>query len=123
MSNLHAQLKDALTIEGALGVALVDAATGLPLGTADEGTGLAVEVAAAGGTDVVRAMTRTLDGLRLGDEEGIEDLLVTTTTQLHLLRVVTGRPGLFFCLVLDRSRATLGMARFRLATIERELVL
>lgn len=36
---------------------------------------------------------------------------------------MTGRPGLFFCLVLDRSRATLGMARFRLATIERELVL
>lgn len=122
MSNLQAQLKDALTIEGALGVALVDVATGLPLGAVDDG-GLAVEVAAAGGTDVVRAMTRTLDGLRLGDEEGIEDLLVTTTTQLHLLRVVTGRPGLFFCLVLDRSRATLGMARFRLATIERELVL
>lgn len=123
MSNLHALLKDALTIEGALGVALVDAATGLPLGAADEGSGLAVDVAAAGGTDVLRAMTRTLDGLRLGDDEGIEDLLVTTTTQLHLLRVVSGRPGLFFCLVLDRDRATLGMARFRLATIERELVL
>ena len=78
MSNLSALLEDALTIEGALGVALVDAVSGLPLGAADEGSRLRSRPTAAGGTGVVRAMRRTLDGLRLGDDEGIEDLLVTT---------------------------------------------
>lgn len=126
MTNLGDVLEEALTIEGALAVALVDAATGMTLGSAragrgcDEG-GLDVEVAAAGSTDVVRAVTRTLDGLRL--EDGIEDMLVTTTSQLHLTRLVAGHPGLFLSLVMDRERATLGMARFRLAALEKDLVL
>ncbi|MCH0542085.1 hypothetical protein I3F58_21480 [Streptomyces sp. MUM 203J] len=122
MANVEISLKETMTsVEGALGVALVDYTTGMALGTLGGGKDLDLAVAAAGNTDVIRAKTRTMDHLGLKDD--IEDVLITLGSQYHLVRLLTGRGGngLFLYLVLDKSNSNLAMARHQLKRIEAEL--
>ncbi|MFB7665396.1 hypothetical protein ACFC1R_15830 [Kitasatospora sp. NPDC056138] len=120
MSSLDSALKEAMTIEGAIGVALVDYGSGMALGTlGDGGAELDLNVAAAGNTDLVRAKMRTMEMLGLHDND-IEDILISLTSQYHLIRpltTATGR-GLFLYLALSRSRSNLAMARHQLRRIE-----
>ncbi|MEV8286644.1 hypothetical protein AB0P45_04275 [Streptomyces niveus] len=121
MANTEAALKEATTIEGAIGAALVDYSSGMALGTVGGGKDMDLTVAAAGNTDVVRAKVRTMEMLGLKDE--IEDILITLGGQYHLIRLLKGRGnnGLFLYLALDKERANLAMARHQLKKIENEL--
>ncbi|MER7704128.1 hypothetical protein ABTX81_14630 [Kitasatospora sp. NPDC097605] len=122
MTDAAGALKQAMTvIEGAIGAALVDYNSGMALATLDGPGGLDLNVAAAGNTDVVRAKMRTMDMLGLGD--GIEDILITLSSQYHLIRPLTSRSGkgLFLYLALDKTRANLAMARHQLTRIEADL--
>jgi hypothetical protein len=122
MASLEHALKDAMEINGAVGVALVDYESGMMLGSSGGGV-LDLEVAAAGNTEVVRAKLATMASLGLRDE--IEDILITLGTQYHLIRLVgaTKGRGLFFYLALHRDRANLAMARRQIQAIEQELEL
>jgi hypothetical protein len=120
--NIETALKEAMTIEGALGVALVDWDSGMPLGTLGGGKYLDLELAAAGNTEVVRAKMRTMQSLNLND--AIEDILITLGKQYHLIRLMSNADGshnLFLYLALDRSKANLALARHHLRRIENEL--
>ncbi|MFE2301732.1 hypothetical protein ACFXAW_26515 [Streptomyces sp. NPDC059445] len=122
MANVEISLKETMTsIEGALGVALVDYTSGMALGTLGGGKDLDLNVAAAGNTDVVRAKVRTME--HLGLKSKIEDVLITLESQYHLIRPLTGRDGngLFLYLVLNKGTSNLAMARHQLARIEAEL--
>ncbi|MCM2417095.1 MULTISPECIES: hypothetical protein [unclassified Streptomyces] len=122
MTNIETSLKEATTsIEGTLGVALVDYTSGMALGTIGGGKDLDLTVAAAGNTDVVRAKVRTMEMLGLKDD--IEDILITLGSQYHLIRLIKGRGknGLFLYLALDKGRANLAMARHQLRKIEADL--
>ncbi|MFE7189529.1 hypothetical protein [Kitasatospora sp. NPDC057541] len=122
MTDAAGALKQAMTtIEGAIGAALVDYNSGMALATLDGPGGLDLNVAAAGNTDVVRAKMRTMDMLGLTD--GIDDILITLTTQYHLIRPLTDHSGkgLFLYLALDKNRANLAMARHQLTRIEADL--
>ncbi|MQS15441.1 hypothetical protein F7Q99_25025 [Streptomyces kaniharaensis] len=122
MTDAAGALKQAMTsIEGAIGAALVDYSSGMALATLDGPGGLDLNVAAAGNTDVVRAKMRTMD--MLGLQDGIEDILITLSSQYHLIRPLTGRTGkgLFLYLALDKGRANLAMARHQLTRIEADL--
>ncbi|MFE6872712.1 hypothetical protein ACFVFS_39990 [Kitasatospora sp. NPDC057692] len=122
MTDAAGALKQAMTaIEGAIGAALVDYNSGMALATLDGPGGLDLNVAAAGNTDVVRAKMRTMDMLGLSD--GIEDILITLSSQYHLIRPLTSRSGkgLFLYLALDKGRANLAMARHQLTRIEADL--
>ena len=122
MANIETALKEAMTIEGAIGVALVDYTSGLTLGVSGGGAIMDMNVAAAGNTDVVRAKVRTLEMLGLGDN--IEDILITLDSQYHLIRLLQGRrtgDALFLYLSLAKNRANLGLARHQLRKIEAEL--
>ncbi|MFE7192973.1 hypothetical protein [Kitasatospora sp. NPDC057541] len=122
MTDAAGALKQAMTaIEGAIGAALVDYNSGMALATLDGPGGLDLNVAAAGNTDVVRAKMRTMDMLGLTD--GIEDILITLSSQYHLIRPLTSRSGkgLFLYLALDKGRANLAMARHQLTRIEADL--
>ncbi|GFH34177.1 MULTISPECIES: hypothetical protein [Streptomyces] len=124
MANVETSLKESMTsIEGALGVALVDYTSGMALGTLGGGKDLDLAVAAAGNTDVIRAKTRTMEHLGLTDD--IDDILITLGTQYHLIRLLKGRGGngLFLYLVLDKGNANLAMARHQLKRIEADLEL
>jgi hypothetical protein len=121
--NMDAALKEAMNIEGAVGVALVDWETGLCLGTLGGGKVIDLNLAAAGNTDVIRSKMRTMESLRLNDQ--IVDVLITLEKQYHLIRLLKNPrngSGLFLYLVLERSRANLGMARHHLQRIEGEIV-
>ncbi|MFJ9854948.1 hypothetical protein [Streptomyces sp. NPDC101150] len=122
MAQMEAALTDAMaSIEGSIGVALVDYTSGMALATLGDNNALDLNVAAAGNTDVVRAKLRTMEMLEL--QGAIEDMLITLTAQYHLIRPVTGKngAGLFLYLVLDRKRANLALARRRLALLEADL--
>jgi hypothetical protein len=120
--NIETALKEAMNIEGASGVALVDWDSGMPLGTLGGGKYLDLDLAAAGNTEVVRAKMRTLESLHLNDS--VEDILITLSKQYHLIRLLGNAEGshnLFLYLVLDRSRANLALARHHLKRIEGDL--
>ena len=121
MADMDTALKDIMTIDGALGVALVDHTSGMALGTSGGSKELDLNVAAAGNTDVVRAKLRAMEMLGLG--EAIEDILITLDTQYHMIRPLTSRSGkgLFLYLALRRDRSNLAMARHQLRRIEADL--
>jgi UDP-2,3-diacylglucosamine pyrophosphatase LpxH len=122
VANIETSLKEAMTIEGAIGVALVDYTSGLTLGVMGGGAVMDMDTAAAGNTDVVRAKVRTLEMLGLGDK--IEDILITLDTQYHLIRLLQDKrsgEAFFLYLALGKSRANLGLARHQLRKIEAEL--
>ncbi|BFO16045.1 hypothetical protein SHKM778_24330 [Streptomyces sp. KM77-8] len=124
MLTVETSLKEAMTsIEGSVGAALVDYTSGMALGTLGGGKDLDLTVAAAGNTDVIRAKVRTMEMLGLKDD--IDDVLITLSSQYHLLRLIRGRGGngLFLYLILDKGRANLAMARHQLRRIEAELEL
>jgi hypothetical protein len=119
MATLQDSLTNMLTIDGAMCAALVDANSGMMLGSA--GQGLDLDVAAAGNTEVVRAKMKTMKSLNLRDD--IEDILITLGKQYHVIRPVVKSPGLFFYLVLDKNRSNLAMARRKAQDIESALAL
>ncbi|KDN81374.1 hypothetical protein [Kitasatospora cheerisanensis] len=122
MAAVETALKDIMgSIDGAIGVALVDYNSGMALGLIGGGPELDLNVAAAGNTDVVRAKLRAMELLNLN--EAIEDILITLSSQYHLIRPLTSRSGkgLFLYLALDRNRANLAMARHQLKKVESDL--
>ncbi|MEU4998406.1 hypothetical protein [Streptomyces sp. NPDC021622] len=119
MTTTETALKETTTsIEGVIGVALVDYTSGMALGTLGGSKDLDLTVAAAGNTDVVRAKLRAMELLGLKDE--IEDILITLGSQYHLIRPIKGRNnnGLFLYVALDKARSNLAMARHQLKRIE-----
>ncbi|MTB70619.1 hypothetical protein ACF3NS_02435 [Arsenicicoccus cauae] len=120
MTDYAQAMADCLGIEGALGAALVDQSSGMTLATAGNPPAVDLHVAAAGNSSVVQAKLRTIEALGLDDE--IEDILITLGRQYHIIRPVSSREGqgLFLYLVLDRARANLALARFRLTKIEQD---
>jgi hypothetical protein len=121
MSNINESLIKIQGMDGFIGAALVDSESGMVLGMLGGGGTLNLEVAAAGNTEVVRAKRKTMKNLNLRDD--IEDILITLGKQYHLLRPLRTRPGVFFYVALDRTRANLAMARMGLADAEKDLTL
>ena len=107
MATVAESLKQLLRIDGAMCAALVDANSGMMLGSA--GTGLDLELAAAGNTEVVRAKLKTMQILGLSDT--IEDILITLGKQYHIIRPLQAKAGIFLYVVLDKAKANLALAR------------
>lgn len=121
MASVEEALKDAMTITGAIGTALVDYGSGMTLGTAGGSAELDLEVAAAGNTEVIRAKLKTMQSLGLQDE--IEDILITLGGQYHIIRLLAKHQGLFMYLAVTREGSNLAMARRQLQEIEEALEL
>lgn len=117
MANVEKTLEAVMGIDGALAAALVDWESGLTLGTI--GSGMNIDLAAAGNTNVVRSKLSVMKDLKL--KGGIEDILITLTEQYHIIRLLDDNPNLFLYLALKREGGNLGMARHKLSTLEKEL--
>ena len=119
MASIQDSLNALMTVDGALCAALVDSSSGMLMGSA--GSGVDMERAAAGNTEVVRAKLKTMRMLNLNDQ--IDDILITLGKQYHIIRPVAANEGVFFYLVLDKSRSNLALARRKTVDVEKELKL
>lgn len=119
MANVKQSMEELMTTDGAMCAALVDSGSGMILGHV--GSGVDLEVAAAGNTEVVRAKLKTMRALGL--EDSIEDILITLGRQYHIIRPMARQEGLFIYMVLDKSRSNLALARRKTADVEHSLAL
>lgn len=117
MAGINDTLNDLLTLDGSLCAALVDYHSGMLLGSA--GSGVDMELAAAGNTEVMRAKMKAMQAL--GIKDTIDDMLITLGKQYHILRPSASSPGLFLYYVLDKSRANLALARRKVQDAEQNL--
>ena len=65
MSTIKQTLDELMTLDGAMCAAVVDSASGMMLGSV--GSGVDLEVAAAGNTEVIRSKMKTMRSLGLND--------------------------------------------------------
>ena len=119
MANLNESLQDLMSLEGAMCAAVVDYNSGMMLGSI--GTGVDLELAAAGNTEVVRAKMKTMKALGLNDS--IEDILITLGKQYHIIRPSAKLAGIFIYYVLDSSRANLALARRKINDVEAKMTM
>lgn len=119
MADLNSSLAELAAIDGATAVALVDYNSGMLLGEA--GSGIDMEIAAAGNTEVIRAKMKTAASLNLDDS--IEDILITLGKAYHVIRPVASKEGLFLYVVLDRSKSNLALARRKVQDVEGALTI
>ena len=115
--NINTSLEELMKIDGMQCAAVVDSSSGMMLGNI--GTGVDMEIAAAGNTEVVRTKLKTMKALGLNDT--IEDMLITLGTAYHIIRPMAREEGIFLYAVLDKSRANLAMARRKIQEVEKNL--
>ncbi|WP_315985326.1 MULTISPECIES: hypothetical protein [Microbacterium] len=120
MSSLDDALQQLLAIEGATGAAIVDYGSGMALAQGGNPS-FDLGIAAAGNSNVVRAKLATMRDLGITDE--IDDILITLSSQYHLINVLntTGASGLFIYLVLNSASANLALARHKLKGIAAQI--
>ncbi|MER5255236.1 MULTISPECIES: hypothetical protein [unclassified Streptomyces] len=136
MPGIDECLLEAMTLPGARGAAIVDWTSGLALGSVGDPPGGDHEATAAETAEVARSAAEyqafaprpdALDPARTADRKGlpVEDLMVTTRTEYHLIRFVetTFDSSVFLYLWLDRHTGNLALARMRLRDLSERLVL
>ena len=119
MADLNQSLDELMAFDGALCAGVVDYNSGMLL--ASKGSGVDMEVAAAGNTEVIRAKIKALKSQNIDDK--IEDFLITLGRQYHILRPSEKIQGIFLYYVLDSSRANLALARRKLTDASNQLTL
>ena len=119
MVNINQSFDTIMTVEGAQCAALVDSGSGMLMGAV--GTGVDMEIAAAGNTEVVRSKLKSMRALSLNDS--IEDILISLGKAYHIMRPVAKKKGLFFYIVLDRTKSNLALARRKVQDVEAELAI
>ena len=117
MASIQDSLDALMMTDGAVCAALVDSTSGMLMGSA--GSGVDMELAAAGNTEVVRAKLKTMRMLNLNDQ--IDDILITLGKQYHIIRPSSRKEGVFIYFVLDKSRSNLAMARRKTQDVDKEL--
>jgi len=119
MSNLEKTLEGFMQIDGAIAAAVVDWESGMTLGTS--GSGMDINLAAAGNTNVVRAKMAVMKDLKI--KGNIEDILITLSGHYHLIRLLDKHPNIFIYVALNRDNANLGLARHRIGVLEKALII
>lgn len=120
---LEDSLRDGMSVDGAIGIALVDMRSGMLLAKQGGHSLFDLEMAGALNTEVLRAKLRAIDTLQLNDE--VQDILVTLGTQYHIIMPVyrAEENELFLYLVLDKERGNLALARHHLRRVEQAIKL
>ncbi len=117
MATIKQTLEELLTADGAMCAAIVDSASGMILGEA--GSGVDMEVAAAGNTEVVRSKIKTMRALGLNDV--IDDMLITLGKQYHIIRPCARKEGVFIYFVLNKEKSNLALARRKVVDADKDL--
>ena len=95
-------------LPGLLAVAIVDVSSGMSLAS-HSNSGINPDTAAAYNTEVVKQKQKAMGALKLQGET-MEDILITLTNQLHLIRLVNEGKK-FIYLVVNSRDTNLAIAR------------
>jgi len=115
--SLESVLEELLAFDGSIGVALVDAQSGMVLGEAGSAGNLGLS--AAGASVILRARLET--NRTLGRAEEIADVLITLSTQVQIIHPLAQNPNLFLFLIGDKAKASLAMARYKAAEADHNI--
>lgn len=106
-------------LSGLIGACLVDGETGLVLASEGAGRGFELELAAAGNTEVVRAVRENSYRLKINDN--IEDIIISLDKQYHLIRLLESNEAIFLYCVFDRKLANLALSRVVIKKVEKSI--
>ncbi len=120
MSDIQKGLTELMSIDGAIGVSLVDSSSGMVLGYLGGGE-IDLELAAAGNSEVIKAKMDTMESLKINEK--IEDILITLNTQYHIIRPMANQNELFIYMILDKKKGNLALARRKVQSIEENLTI
>jgi CRP-like cAMP-binding protein len=95
-------------LPGLLAIAVVDISSGMSLAS-HSNSGINPETAAAYNTEVVKQKLKAMSALKLQGET-IDDILITLTNQLHLIKLVADSKK-FIYLVVNSRDTNLAIAR------------
>jgi hypothetical protein len=110
-NNPAGQTVDAIITDlpGLMAVAVVDVTSGMALASHTNSPSINPETAAAYNTEVVKQKQKAMSALKLTNET-IEDILITLTNQLHLLKL-NAAGNKFIYLVVNSRETNLAIAR------------
>ncbi len=110
-NNPAGQTVDAIITDlpGLMAVAVVDVTSGMALASHTNSPNINPETAAAYNTEVVKQKQKAMSALKLTNET-IEDILITLTNQLHLLKL-NAAGNKFIYLVVNSRETNLAIAR------------
>lgn len=114
-------LAEMLSVDGLLGCAVVDGTTGLILAResrADQPADL--DLSAAASAQMLRA--HRLAARNMGLSEEIDEVMVSAGSRQQVLRTVTRHPDLFLLALLEKQRANLALARYKLMEVDKGLL-
>jgi predicted regulator of Ras-like GTPase activity (Roadblock/LC7/MglB family) len=103
--------------DGVVGCAVVDVACGLLLAEQAR-DGVELDAPAAACAEALRAHRDAAARLALPP---VDEMAFTSGATLHLVRPLPRQPGLLLLVLVDRPRANLALARFRMAEAQRNL--
>ncbi|MDK4679982.1 hypothetical protein [Kingella negevensis] len=117
--NLQKMTEGLVTLKGAIAAAIVDYESGMLMASANNDPSYDLEVVAGRGSEVIRAKRRIMDRLAMDDE--INDILITLTTQYHLMCPSKKYKHMFIYLAVDRKEANLSRCRQAIFALEKQL--
>lgn len=97
----------AANMPGYIGAAVVDLDSGMTLGTYSKDDGFDLSAASAYNSEIVKQKQKVMVALRL--DSTLEDMLITLSDQIHLIRLLT--PSTFIYLAADREASNLAIVR------------
>ena len=107
-------------VPGFIAVSVTEVKSGGSYVAASADPNLDPNLASAYNLEVVKAKMSALRILGLEDKEKIEDILITLTNQIHVIDLAPNG-NYFVFLVVDSSKANLGITRSLLARYKKDL--
>ena len=96
-------------LPGLVAIAVVDVTSGMALASHSNSPSINPETAAAYNTEVVKQKQKAMSALKLTGEN-IDDILITLTNQLHIIKLVNNGSK-FIYLVVNSRDTNLAIAR------------
>ena len=107
-------------VPGFIAVSVTEVRSGVSYGAESVDPNFDPNLASAYNLEVVKAKQNALQVLGLASNEKIVDILITLTGQIHIIDIAANG-GYFIYLVVDSTKANLGLTRALLAKYKKDL--
>ena len=107
-------------VPGFIALSVTEVRSGVSYGAESVDPSFDPNLASAYNLEVVKAKQNALQALGLASKEKIVDILITLTGQIHIIDIAANG-GYFIYLVVDSTKANLGLTRALLAKYKKDL--